>query len=180
VKHSYAVNLYLPVVLLTILFVQMAYHRVYATSLQENDYIIKDFGINNGNPFITVEGIAGGSYDPSMGDEGYEAYVYDTDKGIYQVTVAQGVYSNGTPYYLTDQVLANSLKLNECLHTKETSGTPHLDNSTVEYIDQNAKFTKVNKVYAIQVRIDDPNESCQTGEHINKIFSNKTGSLQSP
>jgi hypothetical protein len=87
------VNLYLPVVLLTLLFVQMAYHRAYATSLQENDYIIKDFGINNRKPFITVEGISRGSYDPSMGDEGYEAYVYDTDKGIYQVTVAQGVYS---------------------------------------------------------------------------------------
>ena len=62
----------------------MAYPGLYATSLQENDYIIKDFGVKNGNLFITVEGTAGGSYDPSMGDEGYEAYVFDTDKGIFQ------------------------------------------------------------------------------------------------
>jgi len=89
-----SVNLYLPVVLLTLSFVQKAYHIVYATSLQENDsYIIKDFGINNWKPFITIEGIGGGFCDPSTDDEGYEAYVYDSDKGIYQVTVAQGVYS---------------------------------------------------------------------------------------
>jgi len=171
-KHSHHMNLCLALVLIT-LFVLMAYPGLYATSLEENDYIIKDFGVKNGNLFITVEGTAGGSYDPSMGDEGYEAYVFDTDKGVFQVTVAEGIY-NGTPYYLTDQVFANELKLNVCLFTKETAGTPHLENHSVQYVDQNANFTGVNKVYAIQVRIDDPDENCVTGEHINKIFSNQT------
>jgi hypothetical protein len=172
-KHLPHMNLYLSLVFITSLFVLMA-NPSYATGLQEKDYFIKDFGVKNGNLFITVEGTAGGSYDPSMGDEGYEAYVFDTDKGVFQVTVAEGIYNNGTPYYLTDQVFANELKLNVCLFTKETAGTPHLENHSVQYVDQNANFTGVNKVYAIQVRIDDPDENCVTGEHINKIFSNQT------
>jgi hypothetical protein len=60
-----------------------------AASLNEKDYYINNFGIKNGNPFISVQGTAGGSFDPSMGDEGYEAYVFDTDKGLFQITVAQ-------------------------------------------------------------------------------------------
>jgi hypothetical protein len=47
-----------------------------------------------------------------MGDEGYEAYVFDTDQVIFQVTVAEGIYNNGRPYYLTKQVLADDMKLN--------------------------------------------------------------------
>jgi hypothetical protein len=53
-----------------------------------------------------------------MGDEGYSAYVFDTDRGIFQVTVGEGLYNNGTPYYLTDEVVVNEIKLNECLFTK--------------------------------------------------------------
>ena len=52
---------------------------------------------------LLLKNYAGGSYDPTMGDEGYEAYVFDRDKGVFQVTVAEGIYNNGTPYYLTDQ-----------------------------------------------------------------------------
>ena len=40
--------------------------------------------------------------------------------------------------------------------------------------DKNTNFSRVDKVYAIQVRIDDPDENCETGEHVNKIFSNQT------
>ena len=48
---------------------------------------------------MTVQGTAGGSYDPSMGDEGYEAYIFDTNRGIFQITVAEGTSIDGTPYY---------------------------------------------------------------------------------
>ena len=51
--------------------------------------------------FITVEGIAGGSYD---GDEDMRPMFTIRTKEFTVVTVAQGVYSNGTPYYLTAQV----------------------------------------------------------------------------
>lgn len=36
-----------------------------------------------------------------------------------------------------------------------------------------------NNMYAIQVRIDDPDRNCETGEHINKIFSIKQKTRQS-
>ncbi|MGG6460556.1 MAG: hypothetical protein ACM3JQ_03920 [Candidatus Eiseniibacteriota bacterium] len=80
-------------------------------------------------------------------------------------------YKNGTPYYLTDQVSVQNVKINECLSTKATDAIPHLANHTVEYVDQNANFTKVNKVYTIQLRIDDPDKNCHAAEHINKIYS---------
>ena len=36
--------------------------------------------MKNGNQFITVQGAAGGSYDPSLGDEGHQASDSETDK----------------------------------------------------------------------------------------------------
>jgi hypothetical protein len=138
------------------------------STLNERDYLITNFGIRNGNPIITVEGTAGGSYDASMGDEGYQAYVFDTDKGIFQVTVSEG--SSNKPYYSTDQLLVKDIKLNECLLTKETQGKPLFDNNTVEFVDHKLDITKVNKAYAIQVTSDDPDDKCQTGEHVRKIY----------
>jgi hypothetical protein len=145
---------------------------VYGIEFNEKDYIITGFGMKNGNPFITVQGTGGGSYDPSMGDEGYEAYVFDTDKGIFQITVAEG--SSNKPYYSVGHILAKEIKLNECLLSEGTHGKPRFDNNTVEYIDHNQNFTKVNKAYAIQVTSDDPDERCKTGEHISKIFPTQT------
>ena len=122
----------------------------YAVTLHEKDYIVTNFGIKNGNPFITVQGTAGGSYDPSLGDEGYQAYVFDTDKGTFEITVAEG--SSNKPHYSTDQILAKVIKLSECLiKTKGTLGTPLFQNNTVMSVDPNLNFIKVNKVYAIQV-----------------------------
>lgn len=42
------------------------------------------------------------------------------------------------------------------------------------YVDPNLNFTKVNKVYTTQVISDDPDEKCETGQHIRKIYPNKT------
>ena len=118
----------------------------YAVTLHEEDYIITNFGIKNGNPFITVQGTAGGSYDPSLGDEGHQAYVFDADKGTLEISVAEG--SSNEPHFSTDQILANVIKLNECLiKTKGTLGTPLFQNNTVMYVDPNLNFIKVNKVY---------------------------------
>ena len=55
------------------------------SKFNEGDFIIKDFGIgNDGNPYLTVEGIAGRSI-PEKENLGY-AYVFVTDNGIYAVT----------------------------------------------------------------------------------------------
>jgi hypothetical protein len=149
----------------------------YAVTLHEEDYIITNFGIKNGNPFITVQGTAGGSYDPSLGDEGYQAYVFDTDKGTFEITVAES--SSNKPHYSTDQILAKAIKLNECLiKNRETHGKPLFENNTVWYVDPNLNITRVNKVYTAQVILDDPDEKCETGQHIRKIYSNQTNTTR--
>ena len=113
--------------------------------------------MKNGNPFITVQVAAGGSYDPSLGDEGYQAYVFDTDMGTLEISVAEG--TSNEPHFSTDQILAKVIKLSECLiKTKGTLGTPLFQNNTVMSVDPNLNFIKVNKVYAIQVISEDPDE----------------------
>jgi hypothetical protein len=156
-----------------ILFLGSLATSTYAIILHEKDYIVTNFGMKNGNPFITVQGTAGGSYDPSVGDEGYQAYIFDTDKGIFEITVAES--SSNKPHYSTDQILAKVIKLNECLiKNRETHGKPLFENNTVSYVDPSLNVTKVNKVYTVQVISDDPDEKCKTGQHIRKIYSNQT------
>ena len=46
------------------------------------------------------------------------------------------------------------------------------------YVDPNLAFTKVNKVYTIQVISDTPDEKCETGQHIRKIYSNQTNTTR--
>lgn len=105
---------------------------LYAQELRTEDYIITDFGLRNGNtPFISVQGKAGGSYDASLGDEGYEAYVFKTDKGNFMITVAEGSGTN--PYYSTNHLLTNDVKLNECLDTESGRGKPSFHEHTAEY-----------------------------------------------
>src|SRR4029078_3992 len=149
----------------------------YAVTIHEKDYIITNFGIKNGNPFITVQGTAGGSYDPSLGDEGYQAYVFDTDKGTFEITVAES--GSNKPHYSTDQILDKVIKLNECLiKNRETHGKPLFENNKVSYVDPNLNITKVNQVYTVQVISDDPDEKCETGQHIRKIYSNQTNTTR--
>ena len=146
---------------------------LYAQELRTEDYIITDFGLRNGNtPFISVQGKAGGSYDASLGDEGYEAYVFKTDKGNFMITVAEGSGTN--PYYSTNHLLTNDIKLNECLDTESGRGKPSFHEHTAEYQGRNLNLTSITHVYAIQVTSDDPDEECETGEHVSKIFSQMT------
>ena len=42
----------------------------------------------------------------------------------------------------------------------------YLKITLVLYVDPNLNFTKVNKVYTIQVISDTPDEKCETGQHI--------------
>src|SRR6476660_718007 len=146
-------------IITAILFLGTLTSLAYGLKLNEKDYTITGFGMKDGNPLITVQGTAGGSYDPSLGDEGYQAYVFDTDKGTFEITVAEG--SSNKSHYSTDQILAKVIKLNECLiKNRETHGKPVVENSTVSYVDPNLNVTKVNKVYTAQVISDDPDEKC--------------------
>lgn len=55
------------------------------SKFNEDDFMIKDFGIgNDGNPFLTVKGIAGRTV-PQEENLGY-AYVFVTNEGTYAVS----------------------------------------------------------------------------------------------
>lgn len=157
-----------------VLLVPLAVHvPSYAQELHTSDYTITDFGLRDSNtPFITVQGKAGGSYDASMGDEGYEAYVFKTDKGNFMITVSEGFGTK--PNYSANHLLSNDVKLNECLDTESGRGKPAFHEHTVEYLGHNLNLTDVNQVYTIQVTSDDPDDKCETGEHVSKIFSQMT------
>ena len=150
-------------------FIPLVISNTYA-KIDTKDFMITNFGLKGGNPFITVQGKAGGSTDPSCADECYEAYVFVTDKGNFEATVTSG---ESKPYYSADQFKVNSFKVGECLHTKTAHGKGSYSGNTVEYVDHNLSFGKVNKAYTMHVTSDDPDSKCSTGEHINKIYSEK-------
>jgi hypothetical protein len=146
---------------------------LYAQELEKGDYSITDFGlINSDTAFITVQGRAGGSYDASLGDEGYQAYVFRTDKGNFMITVAQGAGS--TPYYSIERLLTNDLMINSCLITGEVPGEPRIQGHAAVLLGRNLGLASVNDVYAIQVSSDDPDNTCKTGDHVSKIISYMT------
>jgi hypothetical protein len=43
-----------------------------------------------------------------------------------------------------------------------------------EYLGHNSNLTAITHVYAIQVTLDDPDDECETGEHVSKIYSQMT------
>jgi ABC-type branched-subunit amino acid transport system substrate-binding protein len=58
-------------------------------ALNENDFKIKDFGIKDGKPWLTVEGKAGAS-KPDNASQIY-GYAFVTDKGVFAVVSHGGV-----------------------------------------------------------------------------------------
>ena len=170
IETSVTLSLTILVTALAILTPSQGFMTLRAQELGIADYTITDFGlINNDTPFITVQGRAGGSTDASLGDEGYQAYVFRTDKGNFMITVAQGAGS--TPYYSIERLLTNDLKINACLMTGETQGEPRIQGHAAVLLGQNLGLTSVNDVYAIQVTSDDPDNTCKTGDHLSKIIS---------
>lgn len=59
------------------------------SNIHEEDYFVTNFGIKNGNRFITVGGATGGLMI-LLDDDGYQAYDFDNDKGISEISVAEG------------------------------------------------------------------------------------------
>jgi hypothetical protein len=105
-----------------------------------------------------------------LGDEGYEAYVFDTDRGMFQITVSASS-NDGIANYSTARIISNQTELGDCLLTEKVNGEPAFDKQTVQYVDKSIHFTKVKKAMTILVSSDDPDEECNSGEHIRKIIS---------
>ena len=173
--HTPCVTLLLSVTVmaLAILALPMSSTTLRAQELDEKDYTITDFGfLNSKIPFITVQGIAGGSYDASLGDEGYQAYVIKTNNGNFMITVAQGPGSS--PSYSAERLLTNELELNGCLVTEESQVEPRVWGRVIAFLGQDPGLTSINEVYAIEVTTDDPDDTCKTGDHLSKIISHMT------
>lgn len=164
---SITIAMILSVSLLLVFYFPQAYgvfHR--------EDFIITDMGLKNGNPFMTVQGEAGRSVSVDMGDESFYAYTFVTDKGVFASSVALGEDEN-KPYYSAEGFLVEKFELGACLEDNDVTGEPKFSGKTVEFIPKGLTIQNVSKVYALQVTSDDPDDDCQSGNHIYKIFSSK-------
>ena len=104
------------------------------SKFNEGDFKIKNFGVgNDGIPYLTVEGIAGGTI-PQKENLGY-AYVFVTDKGIYAVT-SDWMY----PQWHTHKI---TLDQNNCVGSISMKGGAEVGDM-VKVTKTNAK--KVDKV----------------------------------
>ena len=133
---------------------KVAFAVVKKSKFNEDDFMIKDFGIgDDGNPFLAVEGIAGGSI-PQKDNVGY-AYVFVTDNGTYAVS-SDWMYPQWHTHGLT-------LDQNNCVQSMNMNGGAEVGNMVkVTKIDA----TKVNKVMTAEFTINDSDGSiCAT-----KIF----------
>lgn len=110
---------------------------VYAAS---PDLTITDFGIDDdGNPFLTVKGTAGGTIPDETGD--IYAYVFFTDDGIYAVTSHPGI-EDSSEVGDDAEWHAHKVQLNDnnCIvpNSIEEDGKASLDGNTVTVEDTDA------------------------------------------
>jgi hypothetical protein len=148
------------VVMASLLFVNTSIvnNIAHATKLQtkfnKEDFTIKEFGMgSDGNPYLTVEGKAGGTI-PGKEDTGY-AYLFFTDNGTFAVS-SDWMYTKWHTHELT-------LDERYCVESMNMNG------GQGAYIGNDIKVTrtgatKVDKVMTVEFIIDN-NSVCAS-----KIF----------
>jgi hypothetical protein len=77
------------------------------------------------------------------------------------------------PYYSVDHFDIKKFQIGECANHKTATGEPKFNGKKVEYVPKEVEITNVSKAYALQIISDDPDDNCDSGEHIYKIFSSK-------
>jgi hypothetical protein len=128
-------------------YAQSTFNIVYAVinkgKFNEADFIIKDFGVgSDGNPFLTVQGKAGGTV-PQEENLGY-SYVFATDNGTYAVT-SDWMYPKWHTHGIT-------LDQNNCIVSMNMKGGAEVGD-TVKVTKTSA--TKVDRVMTAQFSIND-------------------------
>jgi hypothetical protein len=116
---------------------------LYASTASEG-FKIQDFGIDDdGNPFLTVNGQAGGKTPDKTGD--IFAYVFFTDDGIYAVTSHPGV-EDSEEVEDDEDWHAHLVKLDSdnCVKSLKETGDALLDGEKVSV--ENTKATEVTGV----------------------------------
>ena len=125
-----------------------------AIAQEEDDFKIKDFGIKDGTPWLTVEGKAGGS-TPENSSQIY-AYAFVTDNGTYAVT-SHGVedsaeVENDTEWHTHGVTLDEK----NCVSDINDDGDAELDG---EVKVTNITATKVDKVMTALLGINNADAS---------------------
>src|ERR1051325_7614772 len=124
------------------------------STFNEADFKIKDFGIKDGTPWLTVDGKAGGS-KPGNASQIY-AYAFVTDKGIFAV-VSHGVEDSAEVPNDT-QWHAHGVTLDEknCVSKLNDDGDAQVDDM-IKVANTNA--TKVDKVMTAILGINNADAS---------------------
>jgi hypothetical protein len=128
----------------TVLVTTLMLITVPSVSAASPDFTIETFGIDDdGNPFITVKGTAGGTVPDETGD--IYAYVFFTDDGIYAVTSHPGI-EDSDEVGDDEEWHAHKIKLNDknCITDLKEDGNAALDGNTVTVEDTDA--SSVDKV----------------------------------
>jgi hypothetical protein len=134
------------------------------SSLNEADFKIKDFGIKDGKPWLSVEGKSGAS-TPQNASQIY-AYAFVTDKGIFAVashgTEDSSEVANDTQWHSHGVTLDDK----NCVSKLNEDGDAEV-NDTVGVANTNA--TKVDKVMTAQLGINNADAKVC----VEKIFDSK-------
>ena len=124
------------------------------TKFNEGDFMIKDFGIKDGNPWLTVEGKAGGS-TPQNASLIY-AYAFVTDNGTYAVASHEvedsAEVENDTQWHAHGVTLDK----NTCVEKINDNGDAEI-NDMVKVTNTTA--TKVDKVMTVELTINNKDAS---------------------
>jgi len=120
----------------------------------EDDFIIKEFGIGaDANPFVTVEGTAGGTI--AQGENMAYLYVFLTNTGTYGVMSDSGY----TKWHSHGIKLDN----NNCITSSNNKGDVEIDDG-IKLMETNA--TELHKVFTAEFAMSNSDASiCPT-----KIF----------
>ena len=131
------------------------------------DFKIKTFGIQNDNPFLKVEGTAGGT-KPSSHNTIY-AYVFKTDKGIFAVVSHFGKDSNeqSGPRDLDYHAHKITLDKNNCISSLSDKGIADLSGNTVKVLHTDAN--KVKSVLTAKLTVKHNHDIC-----VDKVFDSQS------
>ena len=135
---------------------------------QPADFTIQDFGIDKKEPFLTVEGTAGGTVPDE--ENHIFAYVFFTDDGIYAVTSHPGIEDSREVKDDADWH-AHKVQLNDdnCVTDLQEDGKAQLKGNTVSV--KQTEATEVTEVLTADlvaegnnVCVDEVFDSAQDGD----------------
>ena len=151
-------------VFILIILTIIPFSYVYSQSFNIKDFKIIKFGVENHNPFVVVQGKAGGTRGDDSGDNEF-GYVFDTDKGLYG---AFSAFPNQP--YTSSHLTQKNVNGHTCLDKAQRTGHAVISGHKLTITGIN--INNVKKAWTELSFVDTENGNC-----VNKIFSSKTGSI---